>query len=286
MDLYYCMGGGLGHLTRFSAFCFTTGVRPAVLTASNFAYRQGIISENVKKILPQSDVSKPEALREWVLKEIETHKPACLYIDAFPGGILGELSVKGSEKSFLPNSSNTKLIYIARILDWEKYTKRLRGEIAEFDEVILLEDLYPSHLEFLKSRNWPMKSLQLSYQTLDLSESYDLPENFWLIVHSGQIKELQLLWEYACETAELTMASPAFVFVSPGPKPAFLPEDVIFMEIYPATDLFAKAEIVFTGAGFNSVYQMRPWQKKHRALPFERALDDQFYRVKKSNLSI
>ncbi len=41
--LYYCMGGGLGHITRFLAFCHTTGVNADLVTNSPAA-AQGLIT--------------------------------------------------------------------------------------------------------------------------------------------------------------------------------------------------------------------------------------------------
>ncbi len=281
MDLYYCMGGGLGHLTRFSAFCYTTGSKPAILTASPFVNDPRIVSPEIEKITPEGDVNNFESLQSWVLEQILRIKPERLYIDAFPGGILGELSSENSLFKSWAENTDTRIIYLARILNWNKYLKRLKGTLPKINEILVLEELYPDHMEFLQNLNCSIRTFDLEYKPVEFDCNFEIPGKFWLIAHSGANEELENLWCYACETAELMGVEPKFIFVSPGARPDFLPEKVIFVDYYPAESLFGRADMVFTGGGFNSVLQMKDCCEKHRALPFERALDDQFFRIKK-----
>ncbi|GAB4272777.1 MAG: hypothetical protein Kow0029_11820 [Candidatus Rifleibacteriota bacterium] len=271
MELYYCLGGGFGHITRFLAFKYTFGVNPDLITACK-ALQDGFPAlDDTRLHVPEEyDISSPEAFRGWITMLIDNLRPARFYIDTFPGGILGELTD-------LDALENVKLVYLARHIKWNKYLERINGKFPDFEEILILEELQPEHQVFINMSS--ARKLETELIDPDVPCISDLPENFWLVIHSDPGEELKNLWHYACETAEIEKVKPAFIVVSAGKKPEFLPNDVLFINAYPAHGMFHKAEKVFSGAGFNMVRQMKKYRKKHHVLPFERALDDQFFRA-------
>ncbi len=269
--LYYCLGGGFGHITRYLAFCNSFDISPDLITV-NKAVAQGQIQiPNAKVfVVPESAQSSKENLQAWLKNLISSQQPEYFFIDAFPGGILGELCD-------LEILNSCKNIYLARILKWQTYTQRITGNFPELHEILLLEDLMPEQNSFLKSQNCSCKSVELQDKVVE--SKLNLPDEFWLIIHSKADEELLGLYEYALETAKLTNNTKQLVVVAPGSRPDFIARQVIHLDLYPAHGLFSKAELVFSGAGFNMVRQMAGMKETHKIIPFKRALDDQFFRA-------
>ena len=219
-----------------------------------------------------------EILRNWVRKQINETKPDRLIIDSFPGGILGELTDL-SELSYIK-----EIEYIARILKTDVYKKRINGNLPKFSKIWQVEKLGKEQNLFLENlaaaNNISINKLKLTYPVSNADSSINLPINCWLIVHSGSDIELQELFNYAQDTAMLENISPNFVVVGQIQRPDFLAANISYYSVYPLTFLLEKASKVISGAGFNIMQQMSEMKEKHIVLPFERALDDQFLRVK------
>ena len=177
-----------------------------------------------------------------------------------------------------------KIEYIARILKTDIYQKRINGEFPKFSKIWKIEDLGDKQNIFLQKlsqeNNIPINNLKLIYPPSNADSSIALPSNCWLIIHSGNQEELKNLYDYAKDTALLENASPNFAVVGQIPRPNFLPNHIPYFSVYPITSLLKKASKVISGAGFNIMQQMSNMKEKHIVLPFERALDDQFLRVK------
>jgi len=275
---YYCMGGGLGHITRFSAFCRHFALRPALLTNCELV-RSGVIEPDAGPILipDEADNTDFDSFRTWISSAIERCRPDKLIIDAFPGGILGELCD-------LPALKGIECNYLARILDLSAYQSRLSGALPAFTKIYRVEQLGDKQKIWLQSLQAPIEELALPYQVQDKKSDYiELPDNCWLIVHSGNTDELEQLWQLARQTAEIEEQTPAFAMVSPGRRPEFLPDTIAHYSLYPADDLIAQCTRVFSAAGFNIMQQMKNSSKKHHVLPMPRALDDQFLRCRLAN---
>lgn len=272
MILYYCLGGGLGHITRFLAFRHTFAVEPELITACKSIANGQMELEDTRIHVPNDfDVSSRESFREWISMIIAANPPAQFIIDSFPGGILGELCD-------LPALANIDCVYLARHLKWQEYLHRVQGKMPEFSQICLLEKLSQDHFDFLEEQRAPLKKLKLVDPAAP--EVSDLPDDYWLVIHSDAGNELQSLWEFAQESAKLEVVKPFFVVVCPGKKPDFIPPGILHLDIYPAHGMFQAAARVFSGGGFNIVRQMEPFRSKHRILPFPRSLDDQFFRAR------
>jgi len=277
---YYCMGGGLGHITRFTAFCRHFALRPALLTNCELV-RSGMIEPDAGPIMipDEAHCIDFDRFRAWVNNAIECIRPETVIIDAFPGGILGELCE-------LPVLKHIECVYLARILDLKAYKSRLNGLLPEFTKIYRIEQLGDEQDQWIKAMRAPVDNLTLPHPSSgehEVSEKAELPDNCWLIVHSGNADELEQLWQFARQTAEIEGQAPTFAMVSPGSRPGFLPATIAHYSRYPADDLIAQCTRLFSAAGFNIMQQMKECRHKHFVMPMPRALDDQFLRCRLAN---
>ena len=276
--LYYCFGGGLGHITRFFAFCNTTGIKPVLITANN-KIDKVLLNCFAKDVfvLPDNLATNKEGLRNWLYEIIKRISPDRFIVDAFPGGILGEL-VDFRELD------DIKIEYIARILKLETYNKRLNGRLPKISKIWQVEKFGEEQSIWLKNlaneNKIGIDKLRLDYPDFNNDFSISLPQDCWLIVHSGSEQEVLELYEYASDVAMVENLSPSFVVVGQVSRPEFLPNEIPYYSVYPVTGLLKKASRVISGAGFNIIQQMALMREKHMALPFERPLDDQTLRLK------
>lgn len=276
--LYYCFGGGLGHITRFNAFCNTLSIEPILLTALKDV-TEGQIKTFAQDVilLPKECYTNKNNLKKWVGDCINEVKPDKFIIDAFPCGILGELTD-------LYEFDNIKIEYIARILKLDEYLKRIDGTFPKFSKIWQVEDLDEKQNKWLNmlaiKNNIEIDKLKLIYPNNEKYRKISLPKNFWLIVHSGSEDEVRDLYEYARDIATLENLEPNFVVIGQITRPNFLPNNIPYYSFYPVTNLLKKADRVFSGAGFNIMHQMEEMKEKHVVLPFNRPLDDQYIRVK------
>jgi hypothetical protein len=241
----YAQGGGLGHLTRIRAYLHTVhGDEPAtIVSTSPFAADPRVLGPH-------------RLVREPVADVVRDLRPSTLVVDAFPGGIDGELHVPGGIRTVL----------LARLL---------RGHEAapvRFDQVWTVEDLGADQVAALSEISADVAPLELVDPPAPPSR---VAEGAWLIPHAGPASEIAELIAYARECAILENRDPRLLVASPHPPPG----DIEHLDVYPVWPLFAGAERVISAAGFNVVRQMRRWRAKHRMLPFPRRWDDQFTRA-------
>ncbi len=246
MIVCYAQGGGLGHLTRIRAYLHTVhGDAPAtIVSASPFAADPRVAGPHRVVGGAVSDV----------LREL---RASTLVVDAFPGGIDGELRV--------PDGVRTVLL--ARSL------RNYSAEPVRFDQVWTVEELGATQQASLSEISGNVAPLELTDPPA--SPSAPLAPGTWLIPHAGPMSEIEELIAYARECATLENHTPRLLVASPLKPPA----DVDHIDVYPVWPLFAHADRVISAAGFNIVRQMRPWRPKHRMLPFPRRWDDQFTRA-------
>ncbi|HNS08989.1 MAG TPA: hypothetical protein PKN29_04765 [Candidatus Ozemobacteraceae bacterium] len=276
--LYYCFGGGLGHFTRFVAWCHTTGEKPVLLTNCPAATDSRLLPAGVTCLMPEQSAVNKDGLRAWLKEQLLEQRPDRLIIDAFPGGIFGELCE-------MPELGAIECVYLARILQLEKYLQRTdQLKLPTISSIFELEKLKPEHRDFNRQLCSKISKVELIDPPARMVEhiARQLPAEFSLILHSGPDNEVEELCRYAIETSEIRGSAPHFVVVSSGNRPAVCPPTAIHFNLWPAGWLIEKANSVFSGAGFNIIRQMQGTKKPHYVMPFARALDDQFFRFASS----
>jgi hypothetical protein len=193
--------------------------------------------------------------------------PQELIVDSFPGGILGEL--RGID---LPPA-----VHVARRLRWDVYRRRLRGPLPRFRKTFVVESLTPEHEHALSGFSSESERLELpaiGQAPADLL----LDGAHWLVVHSGPDHETVELAQYAAELQVLER-SPAPILVISPVRPSWIPAGGTWRDLYPVAGHFERAERIVTAAGFNAIRETELVRERHRCIPFERKLDDQFGRA-------
>lgn len=278
MIFYYAMGGGLGHLTRARAVVQTLGIHDevTVLTASPFAADPRVHGQLRMARVPDGIVGGSDVYREWVASQIGRQRPTTFIVDAFPGGLFGELCDWRGARSL-------RMWHVARRVRWDAYAPRLHGQSPRFDLTWIVEPLDAAQMPFVSRHSSRTASLTLDDPAPPAASlPSDLPNQWWLVAHAGPRHETEELIAYALETRAMERSRAGIVVATPYVL-GDLPPVCRHVDVYPVSVLFRRAERIFTGGGFNSVRQLAPWRHKHRILPFPRALDDQYARVRCSS---
>lgn len=269
MTGFYAMGGGLGHLTRVQTFIKNYQISGAIkiITANRsvldfFSKEQVVLVESDKSTTPLNLADQIKA----VTSHLDFEK---LYIDTFPCGIMGELNT-----DLIPSKTRHLL---ARRLIWKNYLP-LISEIIPFDSTYYFEPLHTDHQQFIKVNSKLTIEATLDYQ-IDANRVVNKrAKPLWLIVHSTYQEELQLLIHHAQDIAKLERIDPEFLVLSDVTLPSHHSYRLLRNEN--PLDWYYTADRIFTGGGFNTWHQLKPWRVKHVALPFKRKFDDQFWRVR------
>jgi len=261
---YYAMGGGLGHLVRARAVLHTLGLdhHAHVLTSSPHARDSRVLGSLVAEQPPLAVTTSPGALATWIEQTLDRLSPSALFVDVFPGGIVGELA-----RPLWPQG--TQLCYVGRLLRWPLYRQRLSGALPRFDVAYTVEPLHPDHAGAIAATSDRVAQLDLIDPPPPPSPS--LPPDTWIVLHSGPADEVAELVEYARAIQKSESVSAPIRVVSADAHAA-LPE-------FPAAGYFATAARVITACGFNVMRQSAGGRARHHFMPFPRPLDDQFTRA-------
>ena len=151
--LCYALGGGLGHVTRTRAVLEATGWDgDAVLLAAPDALPA---AGGLELLAPDyDDAADPAALGRWVARAIAEQAPDALLVDAFPGGVLGELCG-------LRALAGLELHHTARLLRWGVYARRCELPLPHYDAIAVVEPLHPGHARALAAGSGAVAPLEL-----------------------------------------------------------------------------------------------------------------------------
>jgi hypothetical protein len=214
------------------------------------------------------DAADPVALGRWVARAIAERAPDVLLVDAFPGGVLGELcglaALDGLERR-----------HTARLLRWGVYARRCERPLPRYDAVAVVEPLHPGHARALAGLSGNVAPLALPAPAA--AGPPPPPGAPWLVVHSGPAREVRALARRAHALAR--GAAPLHV-VTPIAVDD-LPAGAEVVRAVPAAPRFAAAAGIVTAAGFNTVRELAPYRDRHVCVPFDRRLDDQQARARR-----
>ncbi len=274
MIVCYALGGGLGHVTRTRALLHTLGrdgEPVTVLVSSPQALDPRVLGGWPALLAPPQAAASRQALGDWVARSLARLQPQALYVDAFPGGILGELCA-------LKWPPGLELLHAARRLRWRVYRRRLAGELPVFARTYVLEALEEEHRAALAACSAELEDLaEREIRDPPAAAASALPAEAWLVVHSGPEAEIRELVAYAAELQKQEGVAAPLVLVAPV-RPPDLPAEVAHLDVHPAWPLFPSAARIVTACGWNAMRQTAPFQERHHFLPFPRPLDDQFER--------
>lgn len=281
MNLYYAMGGGLGHLTRARAFLAAEKLDKAtlILTASSFADDPRIVGE-IPILKAGNDLQNDAvAYQSFMRKVLDDYQIKTLFLDSFPFGIIGEFT----DFCFPPK---VEVNYVARLLKWQNYLSDKKVSNFCFHKTFVLENLHGDHRDFIENSSAEILRCDLVYEPPKSSPAVEevrlrilrdkIP--FWLIVHGGNNDEIFELINYAAEMREIEQSDANLILIAPQ-NVSFNLENFFRFDLYPASSLFESAERIFTACGFNVMQQTDKYSDKHFFIPFERRYDDQFERA-------
>ncbi|HLF34945.1 MAG TPA: hypothetical protein VI583_11945 [Cyclobacteriaceae bacterium] len=274
MNLYYAIGGGLGHLARAQAFLLMQGIEDfKVITASPFASMY--FSPRRLILVPEELERSPNSLTVYLQEIIAGSGARSVYLDAFPLGILGELNgIDWGSRS---------LYYVTRRMKWQKYSAKVRSDI-KFDCTFLLEPPDDGHRNFINNSSGEIKETRLTYPHHAAGKNAVLAKRSkrqkWLVVHSGPVKEVSALLARARKDIGKDNADPMLYIITQ--ESDIHDPSISIMNLCPAHGYFKYADRIYSGCGFNIMMQTKPYRDKHHFFPFERKYDDQFWRAEKA----
>jgi hypothetical protein len=271
--LYYALGGGLGHVTRARAVLHTLGLESGalILVSSPEAAAPRFAGRVPVKLVPADLACDATACRNWLVETIAAIKPSALFLDAFPAGIAGEFT-----EFVFPAS--LPVHHVARLISAPALASIFARPCPRFATVHLVEELLPAHHRWLAERTDNIRPLTLLDPPAPAVFAPPPAHPYWLVVHSGPIEEVDELLGYATDLRTLAKTRSRIHLVAPHP-PSTLPPNTTVCTRHPADALFADAERIIGGGGFNFMRQTAPFRTKTHYLPFPRRYDDQYLRV-------
>lgn len=274
MYLFYVQGGGLGHLSRTDKLIKTLGYTPdevIIITPSFFSHH--FTSYTFVKINWNDSKTQWTNVIENVLKEFPIH--TC-YIDAFPLGLKGELI------SIYEQYKNLNFCYVSRVLKWEVYIENMpHFDAILFKKTLLLEPLYPRHLQWIAKHSKISREIKLNYTSKEAASIPFEESEYGLLVHSGGKKDVEFLCDYVLKDLKKQQMHSLKIIVFTQVDIDFShPQFQIIKNVFPVFSYYENAAIIYTAAGFNSIYELKAYENKHIAIPIDRFYDDQFFRVK------
>ncbi|MFT5917007.1 MAG: hypothetical protein ACI81T_003520 [Bacteroidia bacterium] len=293
---FYALGGGFGHLTRVKTFIENVQIETPykVISTNENAYK--FFNRDEVIFIPPSQAESADSLRNELSEIIEKYDFSEFYFDTFPCGIFGEL-----DNSMFQGIS---LNCLSRRLKWDKYSA-LFPQVAdmEFDKNYLFEPLKVKHEKFLSKNSQNTLKVELDYSWMSSVKSKQeilhrigkKEDEIWLVVHTSDEEETQLLISQAQDISEIegkkiqlivltnqeiqTKKNANSKLIAQAPACAFTTPKVLLLLNQNPIDWFPHASRIFTGAGFNTFYQLKNYRKIHECIPFPRKWDDQFWRA-------
>ncbi len=286
MNLYYAVGGGLGHFSRAIAFIHTQSElspektivmvadRPQFDLWDNCLLDQYWQSLTIVKI-PVECFSSQEKLTSWLQSWLNVIRPQAIHLDTFPAGIMGEWSGIEFKASYF---------YVGRYLHWPAYAHPIT---IDFEKIFRVEPWHIEQSKVLSSQSKVCEDLRLTYpkakQQLPfpsiIRQWQKLGKAVWAIIHSEPQEEVEALLSLARDLAYQEGEEPLFVVCSS--RPVEYETEVYPRPIFPASALFPNGDKIITACGFNLMEQALGFRYKHHCIPFPRRFDNQFLRYQR-----
>ena len=287
MNLYYAVGGGLGHFSRAIAFVHShpkllpTNTIVMVADREMYTMRDHNFQDDLWSNLPMVKIptqvfQDQQQLILWLQHWLSEHQPESIYLDTFPAGIAGEWNGLNPEGS--------RICYVGRYLQQESYSY---ADLISFDHAYQLEAWHPRQEERITRScrkvipfplRYPAASVPQPIQK-QINDWQSMGREVWAVVHSEPRDETEALLNHARDLAAMKQKNPIYLLCSSQPLE---PEsDMYPLRLFPAYGLFSRVDRIITACGFNLMQQALDFQARHEAVPFPRRYDNQFRRYKK-----
>ncbi len=269
--LYYALGGGLGHITRTLAI-LSHVERPdnfRILASGRWTHLAKPCSPVPIDQVPESCMNSRSAYGAFLEDYVHRHTIRQIVLDTFPFGIVGEWRGRFPE---IPR------FLVARYLKWKDYLKRIAlpgEELADENlaETLIIEPQESAYEAFL-SRKSRMTRLHdpIVYAGDDLKTKISVQETAWLLVHSGERSEQDVLLSFARDKRKQM-----------GHEDT--PFDTVFPNqgVYPAQKIMGNYSHIVSAAGYNmTALALQSHDiRRHFLIPFLRRFDDQYERARR-----
>jgi hypothetical protein len=276
--LIYALGGGFGHLTRASALAraaLRNNVR--ILTNSPYAGCVQRAMPELAIIALDPAISVTEG-RIATVRQIEATAPDCLVVDTFPRGLGGELvdaiaSFSGP-KVFVQRDLNPQY---AAAFDLSAFVRN------SYDLVLVPADRLDDGLgpfpQTATTAPWLVRSRHEVFTRERACRLLGLREerSCVMVCASGNPDELD--W-YGAVVSGLLQCAPACEVRCIAPVCPHACPQAFWKSYWPALDLYAAADVVVGGAGYNTVYECLACQVPLVARPWPRKYDRQNLRAR------
>jgi hypothetical protein len=267
--IVYALGGGWGHLTRAVALARFAPAGGKVRIIANSPY-----APHVRRVLPDLDIVAldPEhpiaAARECVAQQIRSARADCLVVDTFARGLGGELV------DIVPCFAG-KRVLIQRDLNphYTSATNVREFVDAHYDLVLIPGDAsaMPAGMNAHVTAPWIIRSADelLTREAARALLKVDCAERCVLICAAGNPEESGWYGGVAAHVRALDQGI-AVRTIAPVCPPGCPAER--WVAHWPAIDLYAAADVIVGGAGYNTIHEClacaipliaRPWARKY-----------------------
>ncbi len=269
--LIYALGGGWGHLTRAASLARVAQPHHRIRILTNSPY-----ASQVAKAVPELDLIafdpslEAAKARNCAIQEIETADCSCLIVDTFPRGLGGELA------GLVPSMT------VSKVLIHRDLSPRYVAEAGLRDFVRFTYDLVliPGEGEASIFVDLPATAITKPWLIRDPQPKRRQGRKRRILVcASGQTSEMP--W-YGAVVACLRAHYPRVDVHCVAPTcPPGCPQE-LWIEHWPATDLYPTADIVVGGAGYNTIHECEAYQVPLIAHPWPRKYDRQWLRARRA----
>jgi hypothetical protein len=271
--LIYALGGGWGHLTRAAALAraAAAGRRVRILTNSPYAAQVHHAMPALDLVAIDPALSAADTRLETV-RHIRAASPACLIVDTFPRGLGGELA------GVLPSLAPCKVL-VHRDLD-PRYVAEagLRAFVASAYDLILI----PGEGEGGAFGDLPASVVTAPWLIRSPSGLPPRqPGGQLCIMVCASGRDEELAWYGAVVAQLLSISKAAIVRCVAASCPPECPREC-WVAHWPAADLYAQADVVVGGAGYNTVHECLAYGIPLIARPWPRMYDRQGLRAQQA----